>query len=286
MTHRTLFVAALTSFAVTFSSCSNDNDGPSSASNPETITASLDGLALSTLATALATAELDDDLAASGSFTLFAPSNAAFAALPPGTLDSLLLPANRQQLIDVLKNHVIVGEVPSTVAVTLSSATTLGGGSLLLDVVGPDLFVNDGKVTRADVEARNGVIHVIDSVLLPRQSVVETLQARGFSTLVTAVGAANLATTLSGPGPFTVLAPTNAAFTALGQATLDSLLLPQNQALLARILSYHVLQGSIPAGDAAAAELETTVQGSEVLFSFGGGEVRVNGTRVRTINIP
>lgn len=285
MIHLRLRVAACATLAALTASCSNDNDGPSPVSNPPTITASLDDLGLTTLAAALAAAELDDDLAG-GTLTLFAPSNAAFAALPPGTLDALLQPANRAQLLDVLRNHVVAGAVPSTVAVTLSAATTLGGGSLLVDVVGTDLFVNQAKVTQADVAARNGVIHVVDSVLLPRQPVVATLQSRGFSTLVTAVGAANLTTTLSGPGPFTVLAPTDSAFAALGQATLDSLLLPQNQAQLARILTYHVVPGAIAAGDGAAAELATTVQGAEVLFSFTAGEVRVNGTRVRIVNIP
>lgn len=280
------FPAVLAAAALALASCSNDNDGPSTVSTGTTISQSLAGLGLTTLATAIQTAELDDDLAGAGPFTLFAPSNAAFAALPAGTLDSLLLPANRAQLVAILTNHVLAAEVPSTVAVTLESASPLGGGSLFLDVVGTDLFVNDGKVTRADIDTTNGVIHVVDSVLLPRQSVVETLQARGFSTLVTAVGAADLVTTLSGPGPFTVLAPTDAAFAALGQATLESLLLPQNQAQLARILTYHVVPGSVAAGDAAAAELATTVQGAEVLFSFATGEVRVNGTLVRTVNIP
>jgi uncharacterized surface protein with fasciclin (FAS1) repeats len=277
---------ALAAATLALSSCSNDNDTTSTVSTTSNISQSLAGLGLTTLATAIQTAELDDDLAGAGPFTLFAPSNAAFAALPPGTLDSLLQPSNRAQLVAILTNHVLTSEVPSTTAVTLSSATPLGGGSLLLDVVGTDLFINDAKVTRADVDATNGVIHVVDQVLLPRQSVVETLQARGFSTLVTAVGAANLATTLSGPGPFTVLAPTNAAFAALPAGALDSLLLPANQAQLARILTYHVVPGTVAAGDAAAAELATTVQGAEVLFSFAAGEVRVNGTRVRTINIP
>lgn len=272
--------------ALGLAGCSSNNSNSGGASPTPTISASLNSLGLTTLAAAVQAAGLDDDLAGSTQLTLFAPSNAAFAALPPGTVDSLLLPHNRQQLIDILSYHVVPGAVPSATARTLSDATTLGGPQVLIDSLGSDLFVNDAKVTQADVVASNGVIHVVDAVLLPPQSLVATLQARGFSTLVAAVTAANLGTTLSGPGPFTVLAPTDAAFAALPAGTLDSLLLPQNQADLARILTYHVVPERTTAGAALRGELAATVQGASVLFGNGAGEPRVNGTRIRTLNIP
>ena len=245
----TFLFAPVIGSALLLSSCSNGNDGTGSAGASTTITASLQTLGLSTLAAAVDAADLEGTLAGTGPFTLFAPSNAAFAALPQGTLDSLLLPQNRQQLIDLLRYHLLSGEFNSTVASTLSSANTVNGAPITIDAVGSNLFINNARVTLADRDATNGVIHIVDRVLTQPQSLVSTLQGRGFSTLVTAVGAANLATTLSGPGPFTVLAPTNAAFAALGQATLDSLLLPANQVQLANILTYHVVPGRVTASD-------------------------------------
>ena len=267
------------------SGCSSSNNSDPAATTP-TVADSLSALGLNTLAAALQAAELDDDLAGAGPFTLFAPSDAAFAALPPGTVDSLLQPANRAQLEAILLYHVVAGSVDSTTAATLDSAPSLGGPTLGVDRVGSDLLINDAKVTGADNVASNGIVHVVDQVLLPPQSVVDTLVARGFSTLVTAVTAANLGGALSGPGPFTVLAPTDAAFAALGQATIDSLLLPANQATLAAILSYHVVSGSVVASDALAGELATTLQGPQVLFGADGTTARVNGVTLSHVNIP
>jgi uncharacterized surface protein with fasciclin (FAS1) repeats len=282
----TFLFAPVIGSALLLSSCSNGNDGTGSAGASTTITASLQTLGLSTLAAAVDAADLEGTLAGTGPFTLFAPSNAAFAALPQGTLDSLLLPQNRQQLIDLLRYHLLSGEFNSTVASTLSSANTVNGAPITIDAVGSNLFINNARVTLADRDATNGVIHIVDRVLTQPQSLVSTLQGRGFSTLVTAVGAANLATTLSGPGPFTVLAPTNAAFAALGQATLDSLLLPANQVQLANILTYHVVPGRVTASDAVEAELAASVQGQNVLFSLTNGQARVNGVAISQINLP
>lgn len=265
--------------------CSNSNRSSNTNVEP-TITESLSALGLGTLATAVAAAELDDDLSGTAQLTLFAPTDAAFAALPAGQLDALLQPQNRQLLVDVLLGHVVAGSVDSATAATLSDAATLGGDAVLIDAVAGSLFVNDAKVTSADNRARNGIVHVVDRVILPQKPVVETLVDRGFTTLVTAVTAANLGGALSGPGPFTVLAPTDAAFAALGQATLDALLQPSAQATLAGILTYHVVPGRVTAGDAVAAELAPSLQGRQVLFAAPNGEARVNGARIRQFNIP
>ncbi|MBL9078491.1 MAG: fasciclin domain-containing protein [Planctomycetes bacterium] len=265
--------------------CSSDNRSDPAASTP-TVTDSLSTLGLGTLRTALAAAGLDDDLAGAGPFTLFAPSDAAFAALPPGTLDSLLQPANRAQLTEVLLYHVVLGNVDAATAATLSDAASLGGPAVRIDRVGADLLINDATVTSADNTARNGIVHVVDRVLLPPQPVVETLVARGFGTLVTAVTAANLGGALAGPGPFTVLAPTDAAFAALGQATLDSLLDPANLATLQAILGYHVVPGSVLASAALGGELAATLQGAQVLFAADGTAAKVNSARLTHVNIP
>ncbi|MBX3463969.1 MAG: fasciclin domain-containing protein [Planctomycetes bacterium] len=265
--------------------CSSSNRSDSAAATP-TVLDSLSSLGLGTLRAALVAAGLDDDLAGPGPLTLFAPSDAAFAALPPGTLDSLLQPSNRAQLSAVLLYHVVEGNVDAATAATLTDAASLGGASVRIDRVGSDLLVNDARVTAPDNLARNGIVHVIDRVLLPPQSIVETLSARGFDTLLAAVAAADLDGALAGPGPFTVLAPTDAAFAALGQATLDTLLEPGNQATLQSILGYHVVPGSVLASAALGSQLAATLQGTRVLFAASGPAAKVNRATLTHVNIP
>jgi uncharacterized surface protein with fasciclin (FAS1) repeats len=121
-----------------------------------------------TLATALEAAGLVDTLSTGGPYTVFAPTDAAFEALPPGTLDELL--ADPEALREVLLYHVVEGEVPASEVVTLSSATTLNGADVTITVDGETVKVNDATVTQTDVTASNGVIHVIDRVLIPPTS--------------------------------------------------------------------------------------------------------------------
>ncbi len=122
----------------------------------------------STLVTALKAADLADALKAAGPFTVFAPTNAAFAALPAGTVENLLKPENKAKLQAVLKYHVIPAKIESSALAgkTLTSPPTLQGGTLAIDGT-KGVVVGGAKVTAADVKASNGVIHVIDKVLLP-----------------------------------------------------------------------------------------------------------------------
>lgn len=266
-------------------SCSDDDDDDTS-SPPATVNSVLVDLGLNTLALAVEAADLDDDLSGPNDVTLFAPSDAAFAALPPGVLDDLLLPQNQQALIDILLYHAVAGEVTSQDALALTSATSLGGPDLLVDVLNDELFVNEGRVTDADNLVSNGVVHVIDRVLMPPESLLDTLTSRGLDTLSTAVTAANLDGTLSGAGPFTLLAPTDEAFAALGQPTLDFLLDPLNQAALAEILTYHAIDGDEVASSLLLTELVDTLQGQSVLVGLDGNSITVNGNTVSTLNIP
>lgn len=122
----------------------------------------------STLVSALKAADLVETLKGQGPYTVFAPTNAAFAALPPGTLDDLMKPANKEQLRSVLLYHVVPGKVMAAQAMKLDRATTANGKTLRLDSSSGALRINDAaRVTKADVPASNGVIHVIDAVLLP-----------------------------------------------------------------------------------------------------------------------
>lgn len=121
-----------------------------------------------TLVAAVQAAGLVETLSSAGPYTVFAPTDEAFAALPAGTVDELLLPENRDQLIAVLTYHVVPGEVPSTEVVNLDSATTVQGADVSIATTADGgVQVNNANVVIPDVEASNGVIHVIDTVLLP-----------------------------------------------------------------------------------------------------------------------
>jgi len=121
-----------------------------------------------TLAAALEAAGLVDALKGDGPFTVFAPTDEAFAKLPEGTVETLLKPENKDQLIDILTYHVVSGNIPSKTAVTLDKATALNTKVIALEVKDGALTLNsDSKVALADVEATNGVIHVIDTVIFP-----------------------------------------------------------------------------------------------------------------------
>ena len=120
-----------------------------------------------TLAAALTAAGLVDTLKGPGPFTVFAPTDAAFAALPAGTVDTLLKPENKAKLAAILTYHVVAGKVMAADVVKLKDAKTVNGAMVAVKVDGGNVMINNAKVTTADIEASNGVIHVIDTVLLP-----------------------------------------------------------------------------------------------------------------------
>jgi len=121
-----------------------------------------------TLAAALEAAGLVGALKGAGPFTVFAPTDQAFSKLPPGTVEDLLKPENKEKLQSILKYHVVSGEVMSSEVVKLSSAKTLDGQSICIRVTDGRVMVNNATVTQTDIACSNGVIHVIDSVLLPQ----------------------------------------------------------------------------------------------------------------------
>jgi uncharacterized surface protein with fasciclin (FAS1) repeats len=123
-----------------------------------------------TLAAALQAAGLVDTLKGAGPFTVFAPTDAAFAKLPAGTVENLLKPENKAQLVAVLTYHVVSGKVMAAQAATLSSAKTVNGAALAIHATGGTVMIDNATVTTADIAATNGVIHVIDTVMLPKAS--------------------------------------------------------------------------------------------------------------------
>ncbi len=248
----------------------------------------------STLVTAVKAAGLADTLSGKGPFTVFAPTNEAFAALPKGTLEILLKPENRDLLRKVLTYHVVSGDLMAK-DLRSGKVATVEGNSVAVQVQNQSVTVNNSNVIKADIDAKNGVIHVIDRVLLPPDlSLTTPMAARpaqagtiveiaagnpAFSTLVTAVKAAGLVETLSGKGPFTVFAPTNEAFAALPKGTLEKLLKPENRNLLRKVLTYHVVPGDLMAKNLRSGKV-ATVQGSTVAIQVGHGSVRVNNAKV------
>jgi len=120
-----------------------------------------------TLAAALTAGDLIATLKSEGPFTVFAPTDEAFAKLPAGTVESLLKPENKDQLVSILTYHVVAGKVMAADVVKLDSATTVNGKNVSIRVEDGNVFVNEAKVISADIAASNGVIHVIDTVLIP-----------------------------------------------------------------------------------------------------------------------
>ncbi len=247
-----------------------------------------------TLVAAVQAAGLVETLQSEGPFTVFAPVNAAFAALPAGTVETLLMPENVGALTEILTCHVLGANAMSDVISGMiadgggvHTVETLGGCMLEVRSANGMITLTDetggtATVTIADVVQSNGVIHVIDRVMLPAAEEaamepampMETGMAAGdnpmvggapmfadkniienavnsadHTTLVAAVQAAGLVETLQGEGPFTVFAPTNAAFDALPAGTVDTLLMEENREMLVKILTSHVVAGKVSAAD-------------------------------------
>jgi transforming growth factor-beta-induced protein len=300
MKRYSLFAMLIVAFALVLAAC-----GPTATPTPEPTaipeptampepelsdivdTAVADGR-FTTLVAAVQAAELVDALKGEGPFTVFAPTDDAFAALPEGTVESLLLPENKQALTDILLYHVVSGKVMAADVTGLESATTLLGKDIAIKVDMGNVYINDAKVIITDIETSNGVIHVIDAVILPpsdeeameeKQTIVEIAVAdERFSTLVAAVTAAELVETLSGEGPFTVFAPTNDAFAALPEGTVESLLLPENKQALTDILLYHVVSGKVMAADVVGLTSAATVLGADLTITVRDGKVFLNDT--------
>ncbi len=273
----TLLVATSTMFV----GCNNDDDETDN-SQKNIVELAQSTPSLSTLASAIDAAGLTSTLSGTGPFTVFAPTNDAFNALPAGVLDSLI--SHPDQLADILKYHVVSGSVTSSSLSSGPVSTLLSGESIDVVVSGGTVTLNGSSdVTMPDVMASNGVVHLIDEVLLPpteeKQSILEIASASDdFSTLVSALNKfPDLITTLTGDGPFTVFAPTNEAFEKFISednrfASLDDI----DDATLKEVLKYHVianqkiLSSQIASGDVA------TYQGEDVAITKDANGVMLN----------
>lgn len=236
------------------------------------------------LAAALDATGLTAALKGTGPFTVFAPTDTAFAQFEsanPGVLASL----SNEQLAAILKYHVIAAKVESKDLVSGSLVVTLNGARAAVDL-SSGATVAGSKVTQADIAASNGVIHVIDKIMLPpSKDIVATAVAAGnFTKLAGALAVTGLDKTLQGAGPFTVFAPTDDAFAAF-EAKNPGVLATLTTAQLSDILLYHVVSGwAGPADLKDGASVNTALTGKMLKVSTTAG-VKVNDSKVTNANI-
>jgi len=239
----------------------------------------LDGR-FTTLITAVQAAGLADALTTGGPFTVFAPTDDAFAALPPGTVESLV--TNVPALQNVLLYHVLGESKSAYQLLRKRSAETLQGEAVRVSARRSGIFVNDSRVLNPNVKTPNGIIHVIDAVLLPpapKPNLLELLQNDGrFNTLITALQVAGLDSVIATGGTFTVFAPTDAAFAQVPAETLTALL--ANVEALKGVLLYHVVSGDKSASELLRKRKVETLQGSDVRISTWWRKVFVNRSEV------
>jgi transforming growth factor-beta-induced protein len=277
-------------------------------------TAASNNPALSTVVAAVQAAGLVDTLNGEGPFTIFAPANSAFEAIPAEDLDALLADPTGD-LTSILTLHVVAGQqLSSENLAEVGSVATVNGEEITFAAEGDSISVNGGQasVVCADVPTANATVHIIDGVLQPSAMGAEadgaalepsgpacsSVPKRGegsftgmaddpaataasnnpeLSTLVSAVQAAGLVDTLNGEGPFTIFAPANSAFAKIPPADLETVL-ADPAGLLTTVLTYHVVAGEqLSSADLAEVGSVTTVQGDELTFTPYGDALTING---------
>jgi len=242
------------------------------------------------LVAALAHAGLVETLQGDGPFTVFAPTDAAFeaAGIDLSTFDT---EAENETLSDILLYHVISGAVDAANVTDGMVATMVNGDNATFAVTNETVMINDANVTTQDVAASNGIIHIIDKVLLPpvEEPALEDISGVAAGTgvhdsLVAALAHAGLVATLQGDGPFTVFAPTDEAFAEAGidLSTFDN---DEANATLTDILTYHVYAGSVAAADVTDGMVATMVNGDDATFTVVNGTVMVGGATVTTADV-
>jgi len=231
-----------------------------------------------TLVAAVEAAGLVDALKGEGPLTVFAPTDDAFAALPEGTVEALL--ADIPALTNILLYHVVDGKVMADSVVELNQAMTLLGQYVDIQVMDGKVMVDGAQVIITDIETANGVIHVIDAVILPEtRDIVDIAVEDGrFTTLVAAVQAAGLVDALKAEGPLTVFAPTDDAFASLPEGTVEALL--ADIPALTDILLYHVVDGKVMAADVVELSSASTLLGQDLVISLMDGKVMLNESQV------
>jgi len=253
---------------------------------------------LSTLVSALKAADLVKTLSGKGPFTVFAPTNKAFSAIPTAELTYLLAPEQKGKLTKLLEYHVASGSLESSDLKNGEQIKTLEGDNVTISITVVKhntsnattnttvVKVGDATVEKANVKASNGVVHVIDEVLVPSgfskllKNIPEVATAAKL--FMSLMKLANLSSTLSGAGPFTVFAPTDHAFAALPNGTLDKLVKDPKE--LAKVLEYHVVEGEFTSKDLKDGPIKT-VEGQSVTIKISGSDVSVNKANVTKADV-
>ena len=265
-------LAAALVLATATTACDSD-DEPSVAPQRTITQTAVATTDLSTLVSALQAAGLDQTLNGTGPFTVFAPVNAAFTALPSDVVTRLLETGNRAILTKLLTFHVVPGRITASQLSNGQTLTTVEGTQLPVSIVGGVVRVGGARVTTTDISASNGVVHLLDGVMLGSLDVVDQAIIRGFSSLVGAVTTAGLGTTLRTTNNITVFAPTTAAFAAIPGGA------PTTSAALTPVLQYHVIGARALAASLSNGQSLTTLQGGALTVGITGSAVRVTGAR-------
>ncbi len=277
-----VFALAVISIAT---SCSKDDDNVPATPQQNIVDIVVANNDFSLLEAAVKHADLVTTLSGDGPFTVFAPTNAAFIAAGLDTEAKInALPA--ETLRKILLYHVAGSSIPASSVPSGNNTAVKSGADLDLFVTKNDkgVFINGAMVTQADLMATNGVIHVINKVLMPATgNIVQAAQGNpDFSFLVAAVlrasqGQTNVASVLSGTGPFTVFAPTNQAFINAGFPSITTIQ-AADPAVLTSILTYHVVAGRVFSSDLVDNSMPETVNGGKVTITLTGGAM-VKGTK-------
>ena len=239
------------------------------------VTTAVEAGSFKTLAAALKAGGLVETLQGKGPFTVFAPTDEAFAKLPAGTVETLLKPENKAQLVSVLTYHVVAGKVAAAQVVKLNAAATVNGQRVDIKVEEGNVRVDQATVVKADIHCSNGIIHVI---LPSANNIPETASKAGtFKTLLAAAKAAGLVEVLAGNQPLTVFAPTDEAFAKLPAGTVESLLKPENKEKLAAILKFHVVAGRVFSNEVLSKAELKTVHGGTLTAAMKNGAATING---------
>jgi len=317
-----IIVTALSLMVLFVIGCSEDDKNPASSGNTgptmdivETAAAAGN---FTTLLAAAEAADLVDALKSEGPLTVFAPTDEAFAALPEGTVEALL--QDIDALTAILTYHVTVGAIDAEAVTQETTIPTLNGAELSVMVMGDGTVkIDDATVITADIQTSNGIIHVIDAVVIPganQSSKTVAMQSvgsyygggwigyliqngrlqwltkwlnlytvtrlSGLKTLGIAIDVAGLKNTVKRGGPFTLFGPTDAAFGALPEGTLDALI--ADPETLSNILLYHVVAGKVTSSDVVNLTEATMVNGGTVDITVDGG-VMVNDANVVVVDI-
>lgn len=240
-----------------------------------------------TFVSAAILADLVGPLKGAEPLTVLVPTDEAFAKLPAATRQALFSPGGAEKLQAILRYHVLPGRVLARQLAGEARPKAITGERWTVASNDRGVAINNATVVEADVLARNGVIHFVDAVLTPPAPDVLGLAERAgqFGTLRKLVEAAGLEDALRADGPFTVFAPTDEAFEALGRKTLATLLEAKNRDKLREILKYHVVAGRVSARDAVAAGEAKTLQGEAVPVSIKAGRVAIGPATARATDL-